>query len=319
MSQDALISRDLVVNWMQGLQDRICRGLLELEREAQNAGVAFREDRWEREGGGGGRSRVLAEGRIFEKAGVNFSEVHGEMDPRFAAELPGEGTSFFATGVSLVIHPRNPYVPTCHANFRYLEKGEICWFGGGADLTPYYYEQEDRDEFHAVWKRVCDAHPGVADYEHFSKWCDRYFYLPHRKERRGVGGIFFDYLKCPRDDQPALARHFAFVKDAGEAFCAAYTPIVRRRYTQAYGPSQREWQEIRRGRYVEFNLVYDRGTVFGLKTKGRTESILMSLPPHVQWRYDHEPEPASPEAQLLAQLRREPPAADENDRSGSSQ
>lgn len=300
--------REEIVAWMRSLQDHICAGLDALERQGQGEAASFREDTWERPGGGGGRSRVMEQGCVFEKAGVNFSEVHGEMDPKFASSVPGEGTSFYATGVSLVIHPRNPHVPTCHANFRYLEKGGEAWFGGGGDLTPYYDVDEDREHFHAVWKKVCDAHQDVVSYQELADWCDRYFYLPHRKERRGVGGIFFDDLKIGElGDEDAHAR-WRFVQDAGMAFLDAYRPIVERRMHDAFTSEQRKWQQVRRGRYVEFNLVYDRGTIFGLKTNGRIESILMSLPPMVEWIYDHEPAPGTPEAKLLERLRQPPPA-----------
>jgi coproporphyrinogen III oxidase len=205
--------------------------------------------------------------------------------------------------VSVVLHPENPHVPTCHANFRYLEHGDKAWFGGGADLTPYYFHADDEEHFHAVWRAVCERHPDVADYPRFRDACDRYFFLPHRGERRGVGGIFFDYLFV-EDRADAL---LAFVHDAGNAFLDAYVPIVRRRRATAATKDQRTWQERRRGRYVEFNLLYDRGTIFGLKTGGRTESILMSLPPRVRWDYAADPAPGTPEAALLTELRRPPP------------
>ena len=255
-------------------------------------GSRFHEDSWERDGGGGGRSRVLADGGVFEKGGVNFSEVHGDMSPEFAKNLPGEGTRFVAAGVSLVLHPRNPYIPTVHANFRYLVKGTASWFGGGGDLTPYYPFRDDVVHFHRTWKAACDRHPTVSDHATMKKDCDDYFYLPHRKEPRGVGGIFFDYLGSRLDEV------FAFVRDAGDSFLSAYLPIARRRQDVPYGERERRFQEYRRGRYVEFNLLYDRGTVFGLKTGGRIESILMSLPPVVRYVYDWHPEPGSPEAEL---------------------
>ncbi len=278
--------REAVAGWLRGLQDRITQALEEAD------GGRFREDAWQRPGGGGGRSRVLADGAVFEKAGVNFSDVHGQMSEEFARQVPGEGRDFTAVGVSLVLHPRSPMVPTVHANFRYLTKGERRWFGGGADLTPYYPFRADVLHFHRTWQRACVAHPGVADYPRFKKWCDDYFYLPHRGEARGVGGIFFDYLEG--DD-----RAFAFVRDCGDAFLDAYLPILRRRRDEPWGERERAFQEYRRGRYVEFNLLYDRGTVFGLKTGGRTESILMSLPPRVRWEYDWRPEPGSREAELV--------------------
>jgi coproporphyrinogen III oxidase len=273
--------------YFHDLQDRLGAALAGLD------GASFREDAWQRPGGGGGRSRVLADGRLFEKAGVNFSEVFGELAPEFARQLPGEGLSFTATGISLVLHPRNPHVPTVHANFRYLTHGAKWWFGGGSDLTPYYPRRDDVVHFHRTWKAVCDRHPGVADHRRFKEECDRYFFLPHRDEPRGVGGIFFDYLG---GDPDAV---FAFVRDAGDSFLDAYRPIVERRRDTPWTQRERQFQLLRRGRYVEFNLLYDRGTLFGLKTNGRTESILMSLPPVVRYEYDWRPEPGSPEAELV--------------------
>ena len=269
------------------LQDRICTELAQIDGQ-----LDFREDSWQRPGGGGGRSRVLADGGVFEKAGVNFSEVFGQMSPDFAKQLPGEGLDFTACGISLVLHPRNPKVPTVHANFRYLTKGDQSWFGGGADLTPYYPYREDVIHFHKTWKTTCERHPAPVDYPKFKNWCDDYFFLTHRQEPRGVGGIFFDYLE---GDFDAL---FRFVRDCGDAFLDAYGPIVRRRKDEPYTEAERRFQEFRRGRYVEFNLIYDRGTIFGLKTGGRIESILMSLPPLVRWLYDFKPDPGSQEAEL---------------------
>lgn len=284
MSQ-AGVAREAVVEYFLGLQDRIVAALEALD------GGRFQEDRWDRAEGGGGRSRVLTEGGVFEKAGVNFSDVHGEMSPEFAKQVPGEGRAFSACGVSLVLHPRNPFVPTVHANFRYLIKGDKAWFGGGADLTPFYPERDDVVHFHRVWKRTCEQHP-IVDYAHLKRWCDEYFHLPHRNEARGVGGIFFDYL----DGDPAAT--FAFVRACGDAFLDAYLPIAERRKDVPYTEAQKEFQEYRRGRYVEFNLVYDRGTVFGLKTGGRIESILMSLPAKARWWYDYRPPAGSREAEL---------------------
>jgi coproporphyrinogen III oxidase len=277
--------------FFEGLQTRICAAV-----EAEDGTAIFRNDRWERPGGGGGLTRVLADGGVFEKAGVNTSAVHGELRPDFAATLPGDGLGFFATGVSLVLHPKSPKVPTVHANFRCLSRGAALWFGGGADLTPYYPEREDVEHFHRTWRTVCDRHDPDF-YPRYKKWCDEYFYLPHRGETRGVGGIFFDQLQ--RDP----ARDFAFVRDAGDAFIEAYLPIVKRRRHDAWGERERQFQLLRRGRYVEFNLIYDRGTTFGLKTEGRTESILMSLPPLVRWEYDARSEPGSREADLVNWLK----------------
>jgi coproporphyrinogen III oxidase len=273
--------------WFRELQDRITSGLEELD-----GGSRFREDSWERPGGGGGHSRVLIDGALFEKAGVNFSDVHGEFSEEFARQIPGEGRTFTATGISLVLHPRSPLVPTVHANFRFLSKGDRSWFGGGADLTPYYPYREDVIHFHRTWHEVCKSHEPLVEYARLKRWCDEYFYLPHRGEARGVGGIFFDYLE---GDLEAL---FRFVIDCGNAFLPSYVPIAHRRKDEPWTAEQRAFQEFRRGRYAEFNLVYDRGTLFGLKTGGRTESILMSLPPVVRWRYDYHPEPGSREAEL---------------------
>jgi coproporphyrinogen III oxidase len=275
------------VAYFQQLQDEICAALERLDGRA-----SFREDTWERAEGGGGRTRIITNGAVIEKAGVNFSQVFGQMSPALAAQIPGEGACFTAMGISLVLHPRSPLVPTVHANFRYLTKGAKWWFGGGADLTPYYPYREDVIHFHRVWRRVCERHQPLIDYPRLKKWCDEYFFLAHRNEPRGVGGIFFDYLE---GDWEAL---FAFVQDCGDAFLEAYLPIVERRKDLPYTDRQQAFQEFRRGRYVEFNLLYDRGTVFGLKTGGRVESILMSLPPVVRWEYDFRPEPGSPEAEL---------------------
>ncbi len=275
------------VQYFRDLQDRICAGL-----HALDGGMPFHEDTWQRHGGGGGRSRVLVDGGVFEKAGVNFSEVFGQMSPDFAKNLPGEGVDFTAAGISLVLHPRNPKIPTVHANFRFLTKGEAAWFGGGADLTPYYPFRDDVIHFHKTWKAVCTRHPAPVDYAKFKNWCDEYFHLPHRNEPRGVGGIFFDYLQADFDSL------FAFVRDCGDSFLDAYLPIATRRKDEPYTEAERRFQEFRRGRYVEFNLLYDRGTIFGLKTGGRIESILMSLPPMVRWLYDFQPQPGSREAEL---------------------
>jgi coproporphyrinogen III oxidase len=271
----------------RNLQDQICSVLEELDGLGR-----FQQDSWQREGGGGGRTRVLVDGGVFEKAGVNFSAVFGEMPAELATQVPGEGREFTATGISLVLHPKNPMVPTVHANFRYLTKGAKEWFGGGADLTPYYPYLDDVVHFHKTWKSVCSRHGPPVDYARFKLWCDQYFFLAHRGEARGVGGIFFDYLEGDRE------KLLAFVEDCGAAFIDAYLPIARRRMHEPYGERERRFQEFRRGRYVEFNLIYDRGTLFGLKTGGRIESILMSLPPLARWLYDYHPEPGSREAEL---------------------
>ncbi len=287
-----LTPKDQAVAYFRDLQERICAGL-----EKQDGPGRFREDSWQRPGGGGGRSRVLADGGVFEKAGVNFSEVAGQMSPEFAAHVPGDGLEFTATGISLVLHPRNPFVPTVHANFRYLTKGDKSWFGGGADLTPYYPFREDVIHFHRTWKDACTRHAPPVDYPRFKKWCDEYFFLPHRQEARGVGGIFFDYLEGDFDTL------FAFIRDCGDSVLKAYLPIAERRKDVPFTEDERHFQAFRRGRYVEFNLLYDRGTMFGLKTGGRIESILMSLPPIVRWLYDHHPKPSSPEAEIYEYLK----------------
>jgi coproporphyrinogen III oxidase len=279
--------REKTEAYFKELQDRITAGIEDLD------GTPFREDSWSREGGGGGRTRILENANVLEKAGVNFSSVHGNLPEEFAAKIPlGSGTSFFATGVSLVFHPQSPMVPAVHANFRYLEKGDAAWFGGGMDLTPCYPFAEDATHFHRTIKSVCDRHDPQF-YPKFKKWCDEYFTLKHRKEMRGIGGLFFDYLDGDRD------RNFAFVEEMGNAFLEAYVPIARRRMNEPFGDEERQYQLYRRGRYVEFNLLYDRGTIFGLETRGRTESILMSLPPLVRWVYDYKPAPGSREAQAL--------------------
>jgi len=283
--------RRQAASFFQDLQDHICQALEAID------GHKFQEDLWQREGGGGGRSRVLADGGVFEKAGVNFSEVFGQMAPEFAAQIPGVGRDFTATGISLVLHPRNPLVPTVHANFRFLTKGEKQWFGGGSDLTPYYPHRADVIHFHKTWNAVCLRHPPPVDYARFKKWCDEYFFLPHRNEARGVGGIFFDYLVGD------FQRLFTFVQDCGRAFLDAYLPIVQRRKDEPHTSEERAFQEFRRGRYVEFNLLYDRGTIFGLKTGGRVESILMSLPPVVRWHYNYQSQPGTREAELYEFLK----------------
>ena len=289
--------RERVPQLMRSVQDEICRAIEEVD------GTAFREDTWDRPGGGGGRSRVIQEGRVFEKAGVNVSVVHGTLSPQAAAQMGGgtdvEDLSFFATGVSLVLHPHNPFAPTVHANFRYFERGqgEAWWFGGGADLTPSYLFEEDARHFHATLKAACDRHD-EAYYPRFKKWCDEYFHIPHRKECRGIGGIFFDNF-----DALGLEGSFEFVRDCAGAFVPAYRPIVERRRDTPFDERHKQWQQLRRGRYVEFNLVWDRGTKFGLTTDGRIESILMSLPLTARWQYDHHPEQESEEARLLAVLR----------------
>lgn len=283
-----------VSSYLLGLQDRICQALERVDQ--QNI---FREDQWTRDEGGGGRSRVMEEGAVFEKAGINFSHVHGHQLPASATAHRPElaGRNFEALGVSLVIHPRNPYVPTSHANVRFFiaEKDgsePVWWFGGGFDLTPYYGYEEDATHWHSTARDACQPF-GDDVYPRFKNWCDEYFYLKHRNEPRGIGGLFFDDYNAP-----GFADSFALMQSIGDHFVPAYVPIVEKRMHQPYGDRERDFQLYRRGRYVEFNLVYDRGTLFGLQTGGRTESILMSLPPLVSWRYDWQPQAGSREAEL---------------------
>ncbi|RLA59401.1 MAG: oxygen-dependent coproporphyrinogen oxidase [Gammaproteobacteria bacterium] len=285
---------DQVKSYLLELQDNICDALA-----AEDGAATFITDEWQRPGGGGGRSRVLVDGAVFEKAGVNFSHVYGDNLPPSASasrpELAGRG--YQALGVSLVIHPRNPYVPTSHANVRLFvaeKPGQdpIWWFGGGYDLTPYYGNAEDCISWHRTAAEACtpfgeDFHP------RFKAWCDEYFYLKHRKEPRGIGGLFFDDL-----NEWGFDRCFAFMRAVGDSYIPAYLPIVQRRKDMPYGERERQFQLYRRGRYVEFNLVFDRGTLFGLQSDGRTEAILMSLPPLVRWEYDYRPQPGTPEADL---------------------
>jgi len=310
-------SKQRVSAFFRQLQDEICQGLEQLDGQGK-----FREDSWEREDGGGGRSRIMKEGAVFEQGGVGFSEVWGsQMPPSILKQRPeADGQGFYATGTSMVLHPRSPYIPTVHLNYRYFEAGPVWWFGGGADLTPYYAFAEDAAHFHQTLKQACDRHHSEY-YPVFKRWCDEYFYLKHRQETRGVGGIFFDYqdgqgelYRGPDPQGPAAAYSceigapeprtwealFAFSQDCGRAFLPAYSPIVERRRSMEYGDRERSFQLYRRGRYVEFNLVYDRGTIFGLQTNGRTESILMSLPPLVRWEYNYQPEPGTPEAELYS-------------------
>ncbi|MEN6082563.1 oxygen-dependent coproporphyrinogen oxidase [Chromobacterium piscinae] len=285
---------DAVKSFLLDLQDRICAALEQADGKAQ-----FAEDAWSREAGGGGRSRVLADGGVFEQAGVNFSHVYGDALPASATAHRPElaGRRFEAMGVSLVIHPSNPHVPTSHANVRFFiaeKDGEppVWWFGGGFDLTPYYPQQEDAVHWHTVARDLCAPFGGEV-YPRYKKWCDEYFHLKHRNEARGIGGLFFDDL-----NEWGFDKSFAFTRAVGDGYLDAYLPIVARRKEQAWGDRERQFQLYRRGRYVEFNLVWDRGTLFGLQSGGRTESILMSMPPLVRWEYGYQPEPGSPEAEL---------------------
>lgn len=298
-------------HFVSDLQTEIC-GAIE-----STFGQTFQTDRWERSGGGGGVTCVTENGPTLEKGGVNVSYVHGTVKPKTSEHemfkalfskqgidlLPDENAEFVATGISLVLHPHNPFAPTTHANYRYFEcqrnssKTPIWWFGGGADLTPYYLIEEDATHFHKTFKAACDTH-NADYYPRFKQECDQYFYLPHRQETRGIGGIFYDYLNSPSQEAG-----FAFSNSVGKAFLPAYLPLLEKNHKTPFNEAQKNWQLQRRGRYVEFNLLYDRGTLFGLKTNGRIESILMSLPPQVRWDYDINPIENTPEAILIERLK----------------
>ena len=290
--------RDRWIDYIHGLQNRICISLEEADGKSR-----FATDEWERDGGGGGKTRTITDGALIEKGGVNTSVVWGEVTDPMRTQLKLEGARWFAAGLSLVLHPKNPYVPTTHANWRYFElytgTDQLTdrWFGGGSDLTPYYLFEEDAQHFHRTFRDAMEPF-GNDLYPRFKQWCDEYFVNKHRgRETRGIGGVFYDHLR-PVDEADA-ERLFAFQRAEGDSFLPAYLPIVERRNNLPYGEREIKWQEIRRGRYVEFNLIHDRGTLFGLKTGGRTESILMSLPPRARWEYDYQPDPGSPEAKLL--------------------
>ena len=292
--------RDRWIAYIYGLQDRICEALEQVDGQA-----VFLTDEWERDGGGGGRTRVIADGNVIDKGGVNTSVVWGKVNDAMRTQLKLDGAKWFACGLSLVIHPLNPYVPTTHANWRYFElydeAGEVTdhWFGGGSDLTPYYLFEEDARHFHSTFRNAMDPF-GKERYPAYKHWCDEYFVNKHRgDEMRGIGGVFYDHLRPVDNGDADAERLFAFQQANGNAFLSAYLPIVIKRKDMPYGDREVEWQEIRRGRYVEFNLIHDRGTLFGLKTSGRTESILMSLPPRARWEYNYQPAEGSPEAELL--------------------
>lgn len=302
--------KDKFFKYIHELQDTITSKL-----EAIDGKAKFQEDVWKRPEGGGGRTRVIENGNVFEKGGVNISGVHGKLPDSMQKYFGVEDADFFACGLSLVLHPKNPMVPTVHANWRYFEMydqdGNIVdqWFGGGQDLTPYYLFDDDATHFHQTCQTACDKHNSEF-YPKYKSRCDEYFYNAHRNEGRGIGGLFFDYLKSSeasaKDDEThftmSMQNWYDFVTEVGDSFLEAYVPIVEKRKDLEYTKAQRDWQEIRRGRYVEFNLVHDKGTLFGLKTNGRIESILMSLPPHVQWVYDHQPEAGSEEERLIKVL-----------------
>ena len=273
----------------QALQDRIVGGIEAVE--AQHGGATFVEDDWERPGGGGGRTRVLTAGKVWERGGVNFSQVEGEASPALKAQMNTDADRFWAAGVSLVLHPNNPHVPIVHMDVRHFALSDgTSWFGGGIDMTPHYVNPEEATQFHHVLKAACNAH-ACADYARFKDWADDYFFVPHRGETRGVGGIFFDHLGREGATESQWQAHKDFVFEVGNAFLPAYLPLVHKNVAKTFTPQEREWQLHRRGRYVEFNLVWDRGTRFGLVSNGRTESILMSLPPEVKWTYDYDAGP----------------------------
>jgi coproporphyrinogen III oxidase len=289
------MNRNQIEESYRDVQELFCRALEALDGQSH-----FETDRWERSGGGGGVTRILAGSGHIEKAAVNFSAVFGSTPPGLSERLASRSSEFYATGVSIIVHPHNPYAPTFHANLRYFETvGGERWFGGGADLTPYYLFEDDARNFHAVLKEICESHT-VAEYKAWKDACDAYFYLPHRGEARGVGGLFFDHLT---DDLEAV---WKFQKDLGAGLVRGYLSILERRVDLRYGESETRWHEIRRGRYAEFNLVWDRGTRFGLETGGRVESILASLPPRARWEYMHEPTPSTPEHELLEMVRSTP-------------
>ncbi|HXS37245.1 MAG TPA: oxygen-dependent coproporphyrinogen oxidase [Flavipsychrobacter sp.] len=290
------------ISFIRDLQNKICTAL-----ELADGKAKFEEDQWDRTEGGGGISRVITNGNVFEKGGVNTSIVHGKLPEVMQQMFNVAESNFIACGLSLVIHPLNPYVPTVHANWRYFElhdeqdKKLDCWFGGGSDLTPYYVFEEDGKHFHTTLKNAIDPF-GPDLYAKYKKQCDEYFTNKHRgDEARGIGGVFYDYLRPQNDAE--LQRLFEFQQANGNAFLPAYLPIVEKRKDLPYSEKEKEWQEIRRGRYVEFNLIHDRGTVFGLKTNGRTESILMSLPPRARWQYNYQPQPGTKEAELQEYLK----------------
>jgi coproporphyrinogen III oxidase len=290
-----------IVSDMKQLQDRICAGLEALDGKAR-----FREDNWVREGGGGGRSRVMENGNVFEKGGVNFSHVHGTLSTDAARSLGlAAATDFSATGVSLVIHPLSPMVPVSHMNVRYFETGDNqWWFGGGMDVTPVYVNELQAKQFHQQLKDLCDAHQ-PAYYDRFSKWAHEYFWLRHRNESRGIGGLFFDRLTAPAEG--TKQQLFDFVKATGDLFVEAYCQFVNANRNLPFGESETQFKLFRRSRYVEFNLLWDRGTSFGLQTGGRTESILMSMPPLAKWEYDYRPEPGSKEEKTMQILQNTDP------------
>jgi coproporphyrinogen III oxidase len=294
-----MIQTESIESYFLNLQDEICRGLEKADGKGK-----FKEDLWKRPEGGGGRTRIIANGNVLEKGGVNFSAVSGPC-PDFLRKEAGitdtDKTEFYATGVSLVIHPANPMVPIIHMNVRYLKAGNIEWFGGGIDLTPHYIFEDDAKFFHTHLKKVCDEH-NSSYYPEFKKWADDYFFITHRNETRGIGGIFFDRLSAK--DSISINERFNFVQAIGNSFLPLYLPLIEKNRNKPYTETNRQWQLLRRGRYIEFNLVYDRGTKFGLLTNGRAESILMSLPPTANWEYANQPAKGSEEEKTLGLLKK---------------
>lgn len=293
-----MILKEEIAETYQRIQDEICQVL-----ELLDGGAKFEEELWEREGGGGGRTRIIQNGNILEKGGVNFSAVHGKLPETIKKAFGVDSEDFFATGVSIVIHPNNPHVPIIHMNIRYFElNDEIRWFGGGIDLTPHYVQEDDARYFHQTLKEVCDRHKD-SFYEEFKTWADNYFFIKHRNETRGIGGVFYDKL-TPEKTGLSYDEIFAFSCDLGRTFAPLYTELVNRHRNKSYTAAEKDWQLLRRGRYVEFNLVYDSGTRFGLETNGRIESILMSLPTQANWFYNFTPSADSEEAKTIALLRK---------------
>ncbi len=293
-----MVTKEEITEWFKNLQSDICTTLEEADGSGQ-----FIPDIWERPGGGGGTSRVINNGSVIEKGGVNFSAVHGETPAKILTALNLEASDFYATGVSIVLHPHNPFVPIIHMNVRYFEMSNgIYWFGGGIDLTPHYVDQDDAQYFHTTLKEICDRFDS-SYYPNYKKWADDYFYIKHRQETRGVGGIFFDRLTAQKEKQKSDI--FAFVQAVGQAFAPTYAYFMNKNKDLHFDNQHKQWQYLRRGRYVEFNLVLDKGTKFGLDTNGRTESILMSLPPFATWQYNHTPPPDSLEAKTLVSLKKD--------------
>lgn len=291
------MTKEEIQDWFKGLQDEICDALEQTDGKGK-----FHEDLWERPEGGGGRTRVITNGNILEKGGVNFSAVHGPTPSKILEALKIDEADFFATGVSIVMHPNSPMVPIIHMNVRYFEMSNgISWFGGGIDLTPHYVDEADAKYFHNQMKACCDRH-NASYYPEFKKWADDYFYIKHRKETRGVGGIFFDRLSA--NEQFSKEDRWKFVQDVGSQFAPIYTHLMSKNKDLPFGENEKQWQYLRRGRYAEFNLVWDKGTKFGLDTDGRTESILMSLPPQANWEYNHIPAAGSKEQQTLDLLKK---------------